>query len=518
MIDEPLQPDLLAQSDSLVLLERLPSETITLAYLDPPWHPEIPEGDIAERQFLEFLSRVIQQSLRVLKPTGTLYFHSLPSMTGVTRTLLDHTFGRKNFRADIIWPRRVQRSGATELIQQHDTIHIYSKSDVFTYHPPTRALRPDEIQDRFPHADNRGPYRLADLTVHIKRPQHQFDWHGFVPPPEHSWRFPVENLNRLAEEGNIAFSDGGRIPKHKVYLKDNATIEVESVWYDLDAASLGPSLHGKSSPWRSRLPTQQPAALLERIIKMASNERDVILDPFCGAGTALTAAQSLRRCWIGCDISPEAIAATSEDVTHVSQNAADYVVIDQETLERRPPVVAMKYKKVYLGYADDSVRELIDKGEGGKCEFKAVLRATNAVPAGGYDPQHECLLTVAAFLNSEGGTLLIGVTDDKKILGIRAEEFGGQDRFMLHFWNLLHQAIGKPASNDVQAGFEEIDGKLVFVVECSRSKVPIYLRYRRISEKVKEKEEEFYMRTGPSSKKLTISEAVEYITSHFDVA
>ena len=89
---------------------------------------------------------------------------------------------------------------------------------------------------------------------------------------------------------------------------------------------------------------------------------------------------------------------------------------------------------------------------------------------------------------------------------------------MLHFWNLLHEAVGKPASNDVRARFEEIDGKHVFVVECGRSSVPIYLRYRRISDKVKEKEEEFYVRTGPSSKNLTISEAVGYITSHFDVA
>ena len=388
MSDEPLQPNLLAQSDSLVLLERLESEAITLAYLDPPWHPEIPEGDIAEQQFLEFLSRVIQQTLRVLKPTGCLYFHSLPSMTGVTRTLLDQVFGRKNFRADIIWPRRVQRSGSTELIQQHDTIHIYSKSDEFTYYPPTRPLRPDEIQDRFPYADNRGPYRLADLTVHVRRPQQQFDWRGFVPPPEHSWRYSAEMVNRLAEEGRVAFSEAGRIPKHKVYLREDPTVEVESVWYDLDA----------SRPGQSRLPTQQPSALLERIVTMASGERDVVLDPFCGAGTALTAAQSLGRCWVGCDISPEAIAATSEDLARVSQTIpAEYQIIDQETLERRPPVVSMTYKKVYLGYADDNVRQLIEKGEGGKCEFKAVLRANNGAPTGRYDPQHECLLTIAAF-------------------------------------------------------------------------------------------------------------------------
>ncbi|BDI33998.1 hypothetical protein CCAX7_60490 [Capsulimonas corticalis] len=249
---------------------------------------------------------------------------------------------------------------------------------------------------------------------------------------------------------------------------------------------------------------------------MSTDENDVIVDPFCGTGAALIAAHSLNRRWFGCDISPHAILTTAEELKKLSNVLpTQYNIVDQADMEQCACVSLMSYKKLYLGFADSKARELIHGGESGWCEFKAVLRGRPEANDG-YDLQHSCLKTVAAFLNSDGGTLLIGVHDDKTVLGVRVEEFGGRDSFERHFWGLLHEALGKTASNDIKTYFEEICNKPIYVVECGRSEVPVYLKYKRRSDKGKE--EEFYVRTGPRTESLSISEAIQYIIKHFDIA
>src|SRR5690606_23865058 len=106
-------------------------------------------------------------------------------------------------------------------------------------------------------------------------------------------------------------------------------------------------------------------------------------------------------------------------------------------------------------------------------------------------------------------TLLIGVQDNSEILGISADEFDNEDRFSLHFWNLIKASIGQDVSSYIQTKFETIASDTIFIAKCSRSTRPVFLKQSGFNE-------EFFIRVGPSSAKLEISEALKYIKERFE--
>lgn len=156
----------------------------------------------------------------------------------------------------------------------------------------------------------------------------------------------------------------------------------------------------------------------------------------------------------------------------------------------------------------DDIRSLIAKGESFDLEFKSTLRWH--IKAERKDPaiEHAALKTIAGFLNTKGGTLLIGVRDDGSIEGIETDKFNNEDKFALHFWNLIKSSMGQDVTPFVNGRFEQIDGKTVFIVQCDRSARPVFLRHKNF-------DEEFFIRVGPSSAKLGISEALKYIGDSF---
>jgi DNA modification methylase len=317
-------------------MARLQSERVTLECIDAPWNfkgsqhaPNPTENNKSER-YLEFISRVLQQTKRVLSKAGSLYFHSEPRMQGDTRLILDTVFGQANFRAEIIWPRRL-RFDAAEPRNEHDTILLYSKTGSYIYNRPLRPLSDDEVR-RYHYSDDRGPYSVADLTRSAALPHLQFDWKGYVLPPRRSWRYPKEELDRLDKEGRIHRPRNG-LPKRKVYLEEHPGVEVGSIWADI--SRLSPYI--AENP---RYPGQRPPALLERIVSTGSNEGDTVLDPFCGTGTALVAAQASGRRWIGCDLSAEACSITAArlEKTFGLQRQKDFLLLDQSYVEQFPPI------------------------------------------------------------------------------------------------------------------------------------------------------------------------------------
>jgi site-specific DNA-methyltransferase (adenine-specific) len=188
---------------------------------------------------------------RVLRETGSIYLHCDTKSSHYLKLVLDHIFGEKNFRNEIIWTYKGGGRSRKFFARKHDTIFFYSKSGNWTFN-----------------------YR--DILV--------------------------DRTNRTYftdEEGKKYWLKYGK----RYYLKDEGKVP-EDCWTDIDP------LHG---PYNERLgyPTQKPLALLERIIRASSNEGDIVLDPFCGCGTTLAAAQSLDRRWIGIYISPQAIEITS---------------------------------------------------------------------------------------------------------------------------------------------------------------------------------------------------------------
>ncbi len=156
---------------------------------------------------------------------------------------------------------------------------------------------------------------------------------------------------------------------------------------------------------------------------------------------------------------------------------------------------------------EEKVKKIIREGEKDKIEFKSTLR-TN-LHSGGLDKkiEHSVLKTVCAFLNSHGGTILIGVSDDKKVCGIEKDNFANEDKSILHLTNLIKSHLGKEFFHFIKVEVIKIDEKGVILVECEKSDKPAFLKFNQI--------EEYYIRSGPASVKLDGSSLVDYVHSRF---
>lgn len=256
---------------------------------------------------------------RALKATGSIYLHCDPVASHYLKIVLDSVFGGENFRSEVIWKRTTAHNSAKRYGPVHDVVFFYSKTASFTWVPQYQAYDEKYLKTKYRNHDERGQYRLSDITGPGTRtgPSGQ-PWRGYDPgkggrhwqPPSYcydkyqelagedlaQYEF-MERLERLDAIGLIYWPDkeGGR-PEHKRYLADMEGTALQDVWTDIDA------INARAAE-RLGYPTQKPLALLERIIKASSNEGDVVLDPFCGCGTAVDAAQRLGRRWIGMDIS-----------------------------------------------------------------------------------------------------------------------------------------------------------------------------------------------------------------------
>lgn len=154
------------------------------------------------------------------------------------------------------------------------------------------------------------------------------------------------------------------------------------------------------------------------------------------------------------------------------------------------------------------LRELIAAGEGAHLEFKSTMRMNLRTQTKGKEIELAWLKGVAAFLNTEGGILLIGIADDGTTLGLEADQFENEDKCHLHFKNLLNQHLGPEYARFVRFYLHDLDGLRIGAVECERADAPAFLRDDK-------QRELFIIRNGPSNIELSISRALKYIRSHF---
>ena len=152
---------------------------------------------------------------------------------------------------------------------------------------------------------------------------------------------------------------------------------------------------------------------------------------------------------------------------------------------------------------------LIREGENETVEFKSTLRWDIRAGKTNQAVERACLKTMAAFLNSAGGALLIGVRDDGSIEGIESDKFVNEDKFLLHLWTLIRTCLGRDVSPYIRTTLEKMDEKTVCMVQCQQSNRPVFLRQPGF-------DEAFYIRVGPSSNAMDISEALKYIADHFN--
>ncbi len=357
-------PNALYYGDNLdVLCESVASESVDLVYLDPPfnsnasynvlfrspagagsqaqieafedtWHwAQEAEGAfdrvmrsgstdaadmlramrsfLGENDMMAYLAMMAARLIelrRVLKPTGSIYLHCDPTAHHYLKLLLDSIFGKENFRSEIIWRRSgAHNSGTTQYGPVHDCILFYSANvSKMVFHPPRIEADPDWIEREYRFEDERGRFSLDNLTASgTRNGPSGLPWRGVDPAKVGAgrhWRYHPDTLNELDKDGRIHWpkKDGG-YPKLKQYLLDSKGASVGDVWTDIQVL-------GRTATERLGYPTQKPVALLERILAASSNPGDVVLDPFCGCGTTIHAAQKLGRQWIGIDVTHLAIS------------------------------------------------------------------------------------------------------------------------------------------------------------------------------------------------------------------
>lgn len=231
---------------------------------------------------------------RILKPTGTIYLHCDPTASHYLKVILDTIFGAENFRNEITWQRTNSKGNAsTRFATNHDVIFCYGKTEKVTWNPQYTEHDPKYIKDFYKYTDESGRrYRLGDLTNPNKnRPNLTYEFLGVT----RVWRWTKARMQDAYNKGLVIQSQPGRVPQFKRYLDEQEGNPIGDVWTDIKPVQA----HSKEL---MGFPTQKPLALLERIILSSSNPGDIVLDPFCGCGTAVVAAEKLRRKWIGIDI------------------------------------------------------------------------------------------------------------------------------------------------------------------------------------------------------------------------
>lgn len=239
---------------------------------------------------------------RVLKPSGSIYLHCDPTASHYLKVVMDTIFGPTNFRNEITWQRTNVHNDAKRWSPVSDVLLYYSKSSAVTWNPPYAAHSEKYLADKYRMKDADGRlYTLDNMTSPNPRPNMMYEWKGHASPPN-GWRYSRETMARLDGEGRIWYpGDKSKRPRLKRYLDEMHGPVIGTVWTDIWPIN-------SQATERLGYPTQKPLALLERIIAASSNPGDVVLDPFCGCGTAIAAAQKLGRRWIGIDITHLSIA------------------------------------------------------------------------------------------------------------------------------------------------------------------------------------------------------------------
>jgi DNA modification methylase len=273
-----------------------------VAELMPALRAFLGENDMMA--YLVMMANRLLELHRVLKPTGSLYLHCDPTASHYLKIVLDGVFGPERFNNEIIWKRSYAHSdgaqGATHFGRITDTILFYAKSDNTTWNVLHGPYDEKYVERDYRRVDETGRrYRLDNIPgpggAEKGNPSYE------VMGVTRYWRYTNQKIQELIDAGRIIQTRPGAVPQYKRYLDEMPGVPIQNLWDDL------PVINNRSSEFLG-YPTQKPLALLERIINASSNPGDVVLDPFCGCGTAVHAAQKLERRWIGIDITHLAIA------------------------------------------------------------------------------------------------------------------------------------------------------------------------------------------------------------------
>lgn len=264
--------------------------------------------------YLTMMTARLVELRRVLKQTGSLYLHCDPTASHYLKLIMDAVFGMAWYRAEIVWKRTNARGTPKNWPHLHDTILHYSA-------PKTQHCIPKVKADKakLPHTLITGPDGQKYQTYELTGPGVTADgesgkpWRGFdVSAMGRHWGNTHEKMDDWAEKGLIHFPPNGGFPRRRAenpFDPDSRMVTMGDVWTDIDRLN-------QTAKERLGYPTQKPVALLNRILAASSKPGDVVLDPFCGCGTTLHAAQELGRKWIGIDVAVQSMHVVQDRLKH----------------------------------------------------------------------------------------------------------------------------------------------------------------------------------------------------------
>jgi DNA modification methylase len=284
--------------------------------------------------YLVMMAARLVELHRVLKPTGSLWLHCDPTASHYLRTILDTIFGPRNFLNEVSWKRSSAHSDSKQGMRRcgkiHDVLLVYTKTQEYTWNTQFMPYDALYLESEYRHVTPQGRrYKETDLTAakpggdtsyewRVKRPigsenrwQADLDNEYLIPRPGYEyqavrpyngryWAYSKDNLLQFARSGHLIHRETG-MPRLVQFADEMPGIALQDLWDDIPPI-------GAQAAERLGYPTQKPLALLERIIAASSNPGDLILDPFCGCGTSIAAAQKLGRRWVGIDITHLSIA------------------------------------------------------------------------------------------------------------------------------------------------------------------------------------------------------------------
>ena len=360
--------------DCLEQLKQLPDNCVDLCYIDPPFNSnrnyEVFWGETKEKRsfedrhestkaYIDYMRPRCVEISRVLKKTGSFYYHCDWHASHYVKVMLDQILGENSFINEIIWKRSTAhtdaKQGSKHYGRLHDVLFFYTGGDKsYTWNQQYTPLSDEYIRSHYTNMDPDGRrYRWDNLTG----PGGAAKGNAFfeVLGVSRHWRYSREKMSELLDSGMVGIPPAGEVPALKRYLDRSKGVALQSVWDDL------PPLNSQAKESLG-YPTQKPLALLDRILATSSNENDVVLDAFCGCGTALVSAQRMNRQWIGIDISPTACRVMAKRLRNVAKLPEDdrlwnlgrgFVVRDlpqtEQQLRKMPPFEFENWAVIALG-------------------------------------------------------------------------------------------------------------------------------------------------------------------------
>lgn len=266
-------------------------------------------------EYLQFMYERIILIRELLSDTGMLFLECDPTRGHYIKVILDEVFGQENFVNQVIWKRTFSHGdmgqGAKHLGRLHDNIFMYRKSSNLKMNTVYTPYSEKYINDFYKYTDEQGRrYRLVSLLGPGGAAKGN-PYYEFLGVSRY-WVHSKAKMQELYEKGIIVQTKPGAVPQKKRYLDEAPGVPLQDIWVDISAVQ-GGALENQNYP------TQKPEALLDRIIRTASNPGDIVFDCFMGSGTTQAVAMKLGRKFIGADINLGSIQTTTKRLINVAK-------------------------------------------------------------------------------------------------------------------------------------------------------------------------------------------------------